>query len=267
MEDDTTNNPHDEKIESEIEDLKAEMKELKKIIKDQKKESRSREHRDHGPRREFRFNFDDDFGPFDEFEDIGDTFGAYIEGVMAGVADKLRKSMETFSDGFGDFDEKMKIKDDLKKNLKRNLGKSIRFTPLSQEELSQFYEIAPNLTAALSDTRRLMLLRALEEGPKYQGDLAEMTDLKGGAFKHHMDTLLELGYVYQEASRGRYLIKQLGIEALKLSEMLFRRYNAEAKTKSVEVEYVDDNAETIDDTPEQSDQTEAADQEDKEEEL
>lgn len=71
--------------------------------------------------------------------------------------------------------------------------------------------------------------------PRYvQGDLSDKTGVKGGTFKHHMDSLLSSKYVYQEATRGRYLITQLGVEALKLAEMLYRRYKFEENEANVE---------------------------------
>ena len=98
----------------------------------------------------------------------------------------------------------------------RNVGTSrvIHLNKLNEEELEEFYEIGTKMVSALSDPRRIKLLKLLEDGPAYQGDLSDKTGVKGGTFKHHMDSLLSSKYVYQEATRGRYLITQLGVEAL-----------------------------------------------------
>jgi DNA-binding transcriptional ArsR family regulator len=262
------NNKEKKNLEDELAGIKAEMAELKDMMKQKAQESSSGEGinigdepRDSG---NFRFVFDSD-----EFDGIDETLNTYLEGVMSGVAGNLKRTMEQFSHGFMGQNaehlrevgrEMKRVKRELEheaKSIKREVSRAqreaqraakeavrhrngIRFQPLTEEEEDAFYELAPNLTGALADTRRLKLLRELEKGPKYQGDLSEVTDLKGGTFKHHMDTLLELGYVYQEASRGRYLIRQLGVEALKLAEMLFRRYNAEKNVKEVEVEFEDE---------------------------
>ncbi|MHA2032543.1 MAG: winged helix-turn-helix domain-containing protein, partial [Candidatus Kariarchaeaceae archaeon] len=108
-------------------------------------------------------------------------------------------------------------------------NKVIHLNKLNEDELEEFYEIGTKMVSALSDPRRIKLLKLLENGPSYQGDLSEQTGVKGGTFKHHMDSLLDAKYVYQEATRGRYLITQLGVEALKLAEMLYRRYKFEER--------------------------------------
>lgn len=242
------------------------MAELKDMMKQKASESSSGEGINIGDEPDtsgkFHFTFDSD-----EFDGIDETLNTYLEGVMSGVAGNLKRTMEQFSHGFmgpnvmhlKELGREMKrTKKEIQREVSRaqreakraakeaaRMSKTIRFQPLSEDELEAFYELAPNLTGALADTRRLKLLRELEKGPKYQGDLSEITDLKGGTFKHHMDTLMDLGYVYQEASRGRYLIRQLGVEALKLAEMLFRRYNAEKRTKDVEVEFEDEEGEDL----------------------
>jgi predicted transcriptional regulator len=91
------------------------------------------------------------------------------------------------------------------------------------EALEQFYENAAELLSALGDKNRLKLLKILESSPQYQKELSEDTGLRGGTFKHHTDILQNEGFITREAIRGRYLITQLGIEALKLAEMIYLR--------------------------------------------
>jgi hypothetical protein len=71
-----------------------------------------------------------------------------------------------------------------------------------------------------------MILKELEKGPKYQKELSDITSLRGGTFKHHMDRLLDedVRFVTQEVVRGRYLLTTRGREALKLAEMQYMRY-------------------------------------------
>ena len=90
----------------------------------------------------------------------------------------------------------------------------------AQEE---FYEEASELLSALGDKNRLKILKILELSPQYQKELSEDTELKGGTFKHHTDILQDENYITREAIRGRYLITQLGLEALKLAEMIYLR--------------------------------------------
>ena len=69
------------------------------------------------------------------------------------------------------------------KDMERAVGfkgrRAVRFKTLSGEELEEFYQIAPSIVAALSDTRRLKLLKGLEKRPMYQGDLSDTVDIKG----------------------------------------------------------------------------------------
>ncbi|MCE7747121.1 MAG: ArsR family transcriptional regulator, partial [Candidatus Heimdallarchaeota archaeon] len=91
------------------------------------------------------------------------------------------------------------------------------------DALEKFYENASELLSALGDKNRLKLLKILEDSPQYQKELSEDTGLRGGTFKHHTDILQDEGFITREAIRGRYLITQLGIEALKLAEMIYLR--------------------------------------------
>ena len=97
---------------------------------------------------------------------------------------------------------------------------------IPEDKLEEFYEIGATIVAAIGDSNRLRILKELERGPKYQKELSDITSLRGGTFKHHMDRLLdrEVKFVTQEVVRGRYLITTRGREALKLAEMQFRRY-------------------------------------------
>jgi len=246
-----------ENVSEELKSIREEMKELKDMLKKKAASEEFEEDginiggrsagRDHDKGPHFRIHIDDDDL---NFEGVDETLSEYLGSVMEGVAQNLSKSMQQMASGFT-FEKNM-IKEEVeraKREVERNKrdierearrvkrqveratrgfsgskDRSIRFHKLSKEELEHFYEKAPDLTSALSDEKKLRLLKTLEDGPMYQKDLSEQTDIKGGTFKHHMDQLLEVQYVSQEAVRGRYLITQLGVEALKLAEMLFRRY-------------------------------------------
>ncbi|MHA1260336.1 MAG: ArsR family transcriptional regulator [Candidatus Heimdallarchaeaceae archaeon] len=95
-----------------------------------------------------------------------------------------------------------------------------------------FFTKSSILLSALGDENRLKILKILEESPQYQKELSEITGLKGGSFKHHTDILQNVEFITREAVRGRYLITQLGIEALKLAEMIyFRKKQLEEETE------------------------------------
>jgi len=277
-----SNNEDESNFKDELKSIKEEMKELKAMLK-QKAENQEEDDEDiniggrHRSRdrksRNFRIHIDDD--DF-QFEGIDETLGDYLNSVMEGVAESLTSSMSQMAKGFKiNIDDIDRAKHDLEKekhNIKREMHRVkreakkaareadrmardvrrqvIRYQKLSEEELVRFYEIAPSLTSALSDEKKLKLLKTLETGPKYQKDLSEETEIVGGTFKHHMDALQEMQYVSQETVRGRYLITRLGVEALKLAEMLFRRYifvtEEEAEERSEDLDVDMDLDEDID---------------------
>ncbi|MHA2092037.1 MAG: ArsR/SmtB family transcription factor [Candidatus Kariarchaeaceae archaeon] len=234
------------------------------------------------PRRAHSFRIDLDPEEFDfdteGLHGVSDTLSDYMQTVFQGVSENLRNSVQQMSQGFRSINiegarkaqrvaesELRNVKHSLKsqeRNLKREMKRAqkemeravglkrgrgaVMFKTLSEEELEEFYKQAPAIVGALSDTRRLKLLKGLERRPMYQGDLSETLDIKGGTFKHHMDALIQSKFVHQEKTRGRYLITQLGMEALKLAEMLFRRYTFEEKKEigvDVEVDLEDDEIE------------------------
>ncbi len=231
------------------------------------------------PRRTRRFSVQldpEDYQDYDvdldRLDAVSDTLGDYLQTVFQGVSENLRNSVGQMSRGFRAIDlnvtkeaqkvaqhELTRVKRSLKqqeRHLKREMhragkdlkgyGTSIIYKKLEGEELINFYETAPGIVSAISDARRLKLLKELEKQPLYQGDLSDKTDIKGGTFKHHMDGLIEAKYVHQEKTRGRYLITQLGMEALKLAEMLYRRYTFETKKEKGEEFEVDLDEEAID---------------------
>ncbi|OLS28446.1 MAG: hypothetical protein HeimC2_06650 [Candidatus Heimdallarchaeota archaeon LC_2] len=274
------------KIEEELSKIKEEIQELKEILK-QKRDNNEfeddEEDYEDRPRRTFKFNlnkdFDDDEFNFDT-DDIDITLNTYLGSVMQGVSDNIRRSVARATDGLDRMEINIarKAKREVEKELqrsKRHMAKSVRhmkkqarqarnsfhefdsktriihMEKLTEDELENFYESGSNLLGAISDQRRLNLLKLLEDGPAYQGDLSEKTGVKGGTFKHHMDLLMGAKYVYQEATRGRYLITRLGVEALKLAEILYRRFEFETKSSAAKVmEKVSEDEAEISDTTE-----------------
>ncbi len=258
-----------EKIEDELSKIKEEMQELKEILKQKREHAEDNEDyeeydEDDNKRRsrKFTFNIGSDFD-HDDFgfnaDDIDFTLNNYLGSVMHGLSDNIKRSVERATEGLDRLEinlgekarrqaekEINRSKRDIKRSVRhankrarkarKHFGpldmktRTIHMEKLTEEELEKFYESGSNLVGALSDQRRLKLLKLLEDGPAYQGDLSDKTGVKGGTFKHHMDLLMSSKYVFQEATRGRYLITRFGVEALKLTEMLFRRYEFENKS-------------------------------------
>jgi DNA-binding transcriptional ArsR family regulator len=269
-------------LDDELAKIKQEMAEIKEILKNKEpeiiedsNEHRSRRSRSRGKHRRMHIQIDpEEFDLGFDMDGVSDTMNDYVGNIMEGVQINLRRSLSQLSHKFGqefgrEFGDLRRESENLRKEgrrmakeakrafrVEKRHGRYVKYQQLSNEELEKFYELAPNLTGALSDVRRLKILKELEKGPQYQGDLSENVDIKGGTLKHHLDTLMEVKYLYQEAARGRYLITQLGVEAVKLSEMLFRRFHLESTIKEFDDEdsddeYLDDLDEEIDDKVEE----------------
>jgi hypothetical protein len=148
-----------------------------------------------------------------------ETIGDYVDSVMTSVAGNLERAMKSIT--FPTWDED---------------GKKKQEGGLSEDELEEFFEEGSTILSALSDGKRLRMLKALENGPLYQQELSKQSNSFGGTFKHHMDKLLDSRFVIQEAVRGRYLISREGLESLKLAELLFmnNKYSREDSSSVAE---------------------------------
>ena len=133
-----------------------------------------------------------------------ESIGEYVDSVMTSVAGNLERAMKAIT--FPTWDDS---------------GKKTQEGGLSEDELEEFFEDGSTILSALSDGKRLRMLKALENGPLYQQELSKQSNSFGGTFKHHMDKLLDARFVVQEAVRGRYIISREGLESLKLAELLF----------------------------------------------
>ncbi|MHA1441721.1 MAG: winged helix-turn-helix domain-containing protein [Candidatus Heimdallarchaeota archaeon] len=165
--------------------------------------------------------------------DLEMRLGDYTRSILSSVAESMKSSMGIAVKGAGNLGEEIKIvgKDlgKLGKEIGDKINKEIYVTmgpTIPEDKLEEFYTIGATIVGAIGDSNRLMILKELEKGPKYQKELSDITSLRGGTFKHHMDRLLDenVRFVTQEVVRGRYLLTTRGREALKLAEMQYMRY-------------------------------------------
>jgi DNA-binding transcriptional ArsR family regulator len=201
-----------DEIRSEIDELKDQLKKLTEIIGQAPHKKKPRPKR----RKTVKITRDDADGFAVKFNvNWAETIGEYVDSVMTSVAGNLERAMKAIT--FPTWDED---------------GKKTQEGGLSPEELEEFFEDGATILSALSDGKRLRMLKALEEGPLYQQELSKQSNSFGGTFKHHMDKLLDSRFVVQEAVRGRYIISREGLESLKLAELLFinNKYTREASS-------------------------------------
>ena len=152
-------------------------------------------------------------------ENIGNSIEYYIGSVLESIGESVERSVGSL---FQTSPRRTK-----RKRTRRKYVSSI-----PDNELETFYERGADLLSALSDQKRLQILKELEKEPMRQSDLSEKTNIKGGNFKHHMSILKEKGLVHQEGVRERYMLTFAGREALKLAEFLYQRAK---KPKSVPI--------------------------------
>lgn len=153
-----------------------------------------------------------------------ETISEYMENVLSSIAKNIESSLKSAVIG-----GKRIYKEISKPITSSSILSSI--DELTDETLEEFVETAAEILSSVSDKKRLLVLKILENGPEYQKELSAKTDLKGGSFKHHTDILQDAGLITQEAVRGRYIITQLGIETLKLAEMIYIRDKSLKKSK------------------------------------
>ncbi len=257
------NENKNQSLEDELLRIKEEMNEIKELLKAKASDPEHTVKFDtvHGepkkpPKKpKIVFSADDLDIDFDGLEELGETMNHYMANVLKGVEQNLQHSLSSLSSNFGIKMKKSAAKAAAKeakravRNAERQIrqhekrirkkemklkNKFLKYQPLTVEELENFLDVAPSLAGSLADARRLMILKELETKPHYSPELADKLSFKGGALKNHLDNLIHANFISQEAVRGRYLITQLGMEALKLVEMLFRRHQYDEKIKSGE---------------------------------
>jgi DNA-binding transcriptional ArsR family regulator len=198
-------------------------KDLRKIRRRSKRSARARS-------TSFAEDEDDDYSGWEirfdrSAENLGETLEAYIGNIMDSVAGGIESAI----DGIFTFGDRAEARTRRTMDRKRRKDEHIRRKfrrpryHLTEEDQEKFPSEGASILSILSDERRLRILQHLEAGPAYQKELSENTGVVGGQWKHHADQLKEAGFIDQEAVRGRYLITQLGREALKLAEMLYLR--------------------------------------------
>jgi len=195
-------------ISEEFQDLREEIEQVRDHVPERRKRSFD-QRRTRRREKEFRF----DGKPIKDWgENIGASLEHYIGSILESVWDSVDQSVGSL------FQTPTSSREGRKKRYRKQERSSI-----SEEELEDFYVRGAELLSALSDQKRLRMLKELEKEPLRQSDLSEKTDIKGGNFKHHISILKDEGLVYQEGVRERYMLTFAGREALKLAEFLYHR--------------------------------------------
>ena len=215
--------------QQEFASVRSQLREHEREIRNKEREMRARRYHDEHD------SWDPDVDQEIEVltSDLEMRLGDYTRSILSSVAESLKSSMGVAVRGAGDIGQEIKVvgKDigKIGKEIGDKISKEVYVTlgpSIPEDKLEEFYQIGATIVGAIGDSNRLMILKELEKGPKYQKELSDLTNLRGGTFKHHMDRLLDedVRFVTQEVVRGRYLLTTRGREALKLAEMQYMRY-------------------------------------------
>jgi DNA-binding transcriptional ArsR family regulator len=218
-------------------EIREEFKDIREEIEDLKHTPRKRPRRRpemRPPRKRIKLHQADK----DHWEDWGENIGSSLENYIGSVLESIWDSVDRSVGSLFQTSPR-------RRRQKRAKGEYISSIP--DDKLDEFYKEGAELLSALSDQKRLQILKELEKEPMRQSDLSEKTNIKGGNFKHHMSILKEKGLVHQEGVRERYMLTFAGREALKLAEFLYHRAK---RPKSVPIA-IDEEETTLDSSEEE----------------
>ncbi len=164
----------------------------------------------------------------------------------------LTDSLETMMDGLGDqIEMSLKSVEGLKIPGIR-IQKGRRRTKKRRKHQAMIESIAPErvakIVAPLGSEERLRLLDFLKAGGKSFNDIENHTGKTGSSLTHHLNPLVEAGYVVKGEVRGTYYVTVEGRLAYRLAQWLTHRVESQRKQNGnngdaeVAVEFVDDES-------------------------
>ncbi len=164
----------------------------------------------------------------------------------------LTDSLETMMDGLGDqIEMSLKSVEGLKIPGFR-IHKGRRRTKKRKKHQAMIESIAPErvakIVAPLGSEERLRLLDFLKAGGKSFNDIENHTGKTGSSLTHHLNPLVEAGYVVKGEVRGTYYVTVEGRLAYRLAQWLTHRVESQRKQTGnngdaeVAVEFVDDES-------------------------
>jgi len=165
----------------------------------------------------------------------------------------LTDSLETMMDGLGQSIEmSLKNIEGLKVPGIR-IQKGRRRTKKRKEQQSMIESITPErvsqIVAPLGNEERLKILDYLKTGGKSFNEIEEFTGKTGSSLTHHLNPLIDAGYVVKGEVRGTYYVTVEGRLAYRLAQWLTHRVEQQRERKgnngeSVDVEFEDTELDT-----------------------
>ncbi|NWF94999.1 MAG: winged helix-turn-helix transcriptional regulator [Candidatus Thorarchaeota archaeon] len=140
-----------------------------------------------------------------------------LDEMMAGIGEQIRMSVEG-----------------LDRCGRRIHGPFIRFSRDSRERRRAIEQISPERVARvispLGSEERLRILESLKDGGKTFNELEEQTGRTGSSLTHHLNPLLEAGYVIKGEVRGTYYLSVEGRLAYRLAQWLTSKVERERRS-------------------------------------
>ncbi len=136
------------------------------------------------------------------------------------------------------------------------IHKGRRRTKSRKEQLAMIESIAPErvakIVAPLGNEERLKILDYLKTGGKSFNDIEAFTGKTGSSLTHHLNPLIEAGYVVKGEVRGTYYVTVEGRLAYRLAQWLTHRVEKQRERKgnnrdaAVDIEFEDTDLEPAD---------------------
>ncbi|MFW9807609.1 MAG: ArsR family transcriptional regulator [Candidatus Thorarchaeota archaeon] len=166
----------------------------------------------------------------------------------------LTESLETMMDGLGDqIEMSLRSVEGIKvPGIRVTKGK--RRSRKRREQRSEIESIAPErvaqIVSPLGSEERLKILDYLKTGGKSFNDIENYTGKTGSSLTHHLNPLIEAGYVVKGEVRGTYYVTVEGRLAYRLAQWLTHRVEKQRERTGsngdVDVEFDDTDSEDTD---------------------
>ncbi|MFW9788777.1 MAG: ArsR/SmtB family transcription factor [Candidatus Thorarchaeota archaeon] len=167
----------------------------------------------------------------------------------------LTESLETMMDGLGQQIEMSLSNIDGLKVPGIRLHKGYRRTKSRKAQRQEIESINPErvakIVAPLGNEERLKILDYLKSGGKTFNDIENFIDKTGSSLTHHLNPLMEAGYIVKGEVRGTYYVTVEGRLAYRLAQWLTHRVEKQRERTAngesdVDIEFDDTDLESDD---------------------
>ncbi len=156
-----------------------------------------------------------------DFTDLTDS----LDDMMEGLGDQIRMSLSGLKDIGREFrDPYIKLKTSGKRGKRRR--KDTKIDLISPERVA-------SVITPLASEERLKIMDFLKSGGKTFNELETHTGKTGSSLTHHLNPMIEAGYVIKGEVRGTYYLTVEGRLAYRLAQWLTDRLEREIRLKDI----------------------------------